>query len=275
MINQAQKDFWNGPAGAGWVSGQESMDRSLTGVTEALMRRAAVQPGERVIDIGCGTGETSLLAASAAGKAGAVLGVDLSLPMSGLARDRALAAGLANVSFMVGDAQTDKLLDDASLLLSRFGVMFFEDPQAAFANMHSHMATDGRLCFACWQAPKLNQWVSLPVSIVRKYVADDTLRDPHAPGPFAFADPARIEQLLSGAGWRDIVVEPVDFAMPWGASVEAAASGLVERGPVRPMVENLSPAEVEKIVAEIALALPQQYGAISLSGAIFVVQARV
>ncbi|MEQ9519803.1 MAG: class I SAM-dependent methyltransferase [Parvibaculum sp.] len=273
MTNQAQKDFWNGPAGAGWVSGQESMDRSLSGVTEALLARANVRPGERVIDIGCGTGETSLLAASGAGQSGLVLGVDISGPMSSLARDRAVAAGLANVTFKVADAQTDALLDRASLLLSRFGVMFFEDPVAAFANMRAHMAPGGRLCFACWQSPKLNQWVSLPVSIVRKYVTDDAPRDPHAPGPFAFADPARLEKILGDAGWRDIAIEPVDFEMPWGSSPEAAAAGLVERGPVRPMVEGLAPEVVEKIVAEIASALPQQEGAIGLKGAIFVVKA--
>lgn len=274
MTNQAQKEFWNGPAGEGWVSGQESMDRSLSGVTDALMDRAGIKAGERVIDIGCGTGETSLLAGAAVGAAGAVLGIDISAPMTGLAAKRAKEGALSQVSFKVADAQVDPLMGDADLALSRFGVMFFEDPVAAFANLRAHMAKNGRLCFACWQSPKLNQWVSLPMSVVRKYVTDDAPRDPHAPGPFAFADPARLERLLSEAGWRDIDIEPVDFEMPWGASIEAAASGLVERGPVRPLVEELPAETVQKIVDDIAAALPKQDGTIGLSGAIFVVTAK-
>jgi len=270
----AQKEFWNGAASKGWVAGQESLDRSLAGVTDKLVESAAIDAGERVIDIGCGTGQMSFIAAERVGDGGEVLGVDISAPMLAHARDLAKGMNLDNVSFREGDAQTDPLLSDANLVLSRFGVMFFEDPVAAFANVRKHMAGGGRLCFACWQSPKLNEWVSLPVGIARKYVTEDTPRDPHAPGPFAFADDARVERILEDAGWRDVVCTPVSFDMPWGKSREKAAEGLMERGPVRPLIADMAPETVEKIRREIVAALPSGEERITLKGAIWMVTAR-
>ncbi len=272
--NTAQKEFWNGAASQGWVTGQESLDRSLAAVTEQLIERAAIGQGERVLDIGCGTGQTSLIAAEKVGGEGDVLGVDISEPMLAHARDRAAAESLDNVSFQSSDAQTDKLMDRANLALSRFGVMFFEDPTAAFANIKNHMAVGGRLCFACWQSPKLNDWVTLPVGIARQYVKDEAPKDPHAPGPFAFAEELRVQKVLADAGWRDVVCTPVSFDMPWGNSPEKAANGLLERGPIRALIADLPPQTIEKIREEIAAALPPSEDGISLKGAIWIVTAR-
>jgi ubiquinone/menaquinone biosynthesis C-methylase UbiE len=273
-LNKAQKEFWNGAASAGWVAGQESLDRSLSGVTEQLFGAAEVSDGEKVLDIGCGTGETSLLAAAKVGESGAVLGVDISAPMLDHAKLRAKDQGLSNVSFSVGDAQVDDLGGDIDLMLSRFGVMFFEDPAAAFSNIRKHMASRGRLCFACWQSPALNDWVSLPVGIARRYVKDEEPRDPLAPGPFAFADDRRIKNILGEAGWSDVKCTPVDFAMPWGNSPENAANGLLERGPIKPLIADLPQETIDKILVEIAEALPPGDDGISLKGAIWLVTAK-
>lgn len=274
-INQAQKEFWNGAASQGWVAGQESLDRSLSAVTDVLIEKAAIQPGERVLDIGCGTGQTSLIAAEKTGPDGAVLGADISAPMLERARDRAAAEGLGNVAFRVADAQTDALLDQTDVVISRFGVMFFEDPAAAFANIRNYMAPQGRLCFACWQSPKVNGWVRLPVSIARKYVEPEGPRDPHAPGPFAFADDQRVGSILEQAGWKDVAISPVGFGMPFGQSVDEASRLLMERGPVKAMTADLPEETVEKIRAEIAASLEPNESGIALDAAIWIVQAQV
>lgn len=272
--NKAQKEFWNGAASAGWVAGQENLDRSLAAVTKLLMDTAQLTSGERVLDIGCGTGETSLLAAEKVGNAGSVLGVDISDPMLSHAKTRAADKKLENVTFQLGDAQSDGFPHEFDLVLSRFGVMFFEDSVAAFSNVRRHMASGGRICFACWRSPKLNDWVSLPVSIARRHVSDDTPGDPLAPGPFAFADDARIQSILEGSGWKHVECRAADFEMPWGNSRENAADGLLERGPIRALIADQPQEVIDKIRAEIVDALPPGDGPISLKGAVWIVTAQ-
>ena len=273
-INQNQKEFWNGPGGEAWVTGQETLDAAMRPVTEVLLKAAAVTSTDRVTDIGCGTGETTIEIAKHAASA---LGVDVSAPMLALATSRAEQAGLANVQFEQRDVQTAKLQPDTTLAMSRFGVMFFEDPVAAFANIRAQMTSDGRLCFACWKTPRENTWVSLPMSIVRQHVQDDTPPDPHAPGPFAFADDSRVRSILDDAGWKDIDLVPVDFDMAWGDSPEAAAHGLIERGPLRRIFvgdPSITEETKQAIIKGIQEALPPSNGGIFLKGAIWIVTAK-
>ncbi|PCJ71873.1 MAG: hypothetical protein COA62_04740 [Rhodobiaceae bacterium] len=272
--NKAQREYWNGATSKGWVAGQESLDRSLGGATDKLLERAAIAAGERIIDIGCGTGQTSLIASEKVGADGAVLGVDISETMLAHARDRASAESLNNVAFQVGDAQTDALMPDANLAMSRFGVMFFEDPTAAFANIKKHMVDGGRLCFACWQSPQLNDWVSLPGRIARQYVTDEKPGDPHAPGPFAFADETRVQRILEDAGWRDVVCSPAFFDMWWGKTPETAAESLMERGRLPALIADLSDETIEKIREELTAGLLPSEDGVSLEGAIWIVTAR-
>ncbi len=272
-INQDQKAFWNGPGGEAWVTGQETLDAAMRPVTEVLLKAASIGKADVVTDIGCGTGETALEIAK---QAGSVLGVDVSGPMLAHAKSRAAELGLENVQFEQRDAQSDPLQEKATLALSRFGVMFFEDSAAAFANIRKHMAADGRLCFACWKSPRENEWVSLPMSVVRKHVQDDTPSDPHAPGPFAFADDGRVRSFLEEAGWRNIEIVPVPFDMAWGESPDAAAHGLIERGPLRRLFvgdPTISDETKQAIIEGIRDALPPSDGGIFLKGAIWIVTA--
>src|ERR1700761_2874344 len=132
--NAGQIEYWNGAPGEKWVKNQAVMDASLADATAALFPLAAIRPGERVLDIGCGSGQTSLKAADAVGAGGQVLGVDISKPLLALARQR--AEGRANLRFLEADAATRGFAPEHDLLLSRFGVMFFDDPPSAFANIH-------------------------------------------------------------------------------------------------------------------------------------------
>lgn len=273
-INQDQKEYWNGPGGEAWVTGQETLDAAMRPVTEVLFKAASSGKADIVTDIGCGTGETTLEIAKQVGSA---LGVDVSAPMLALAKDRAGQLGLTNVRFEQRDVQSEELQPGATLAMSRFGVMFFEDPVAAFSNIRKHMTADGRLCFACWKTPRENTWVSLPMSIVRQHIEVETPADPHAPGPFAFADDAHVRSILEKAGWKNVDLVPVEFDMAWGTSPEAAAHGLIERGPLRRLFvgdPSISEETKQAIIEGIQDALPPSEGGIFLRGAIWVVTAK-
>ncbi len=273
-INQDQKEFWNGPGGEAWVTGQETLDAAMRPVTEVLLKAAAVGKSDVVTDIGCGTGETTLEIAKQAASA---LGVDVSAPMLALAKDRGDKLGLPNVQFEQRDVQADELQSDATLAMSRFGVMFFEDPVAAFANIRRQMSDEGRLCFACWKTPRENTWVSLPMSIVRQHIEVEAPADPRAPGPFAFADEEYVRSVLENAGWKDVGLEPVEFDMAWGDSPEAAAHGLIERGPLRRIFvgdASISEETKQTIVKGIEDALPASEDGIFLKGAVWIVTAK-
>lgn len=213
--NEAQRQFWNDPAR---VARWKADEPGLAAVAEPLLVAAAPATRERVVDIGCGGGLTTLLAAGRVGPEGSAVGIDLSAPFVELARGRAAEAGLSNATFEVGDAQTVSLAQapfDAAI--SRFGVMFFDDPVAAFTNIRRQIRPGGRLAFACWQIQAENRWY--PAEVLRKYapappagVAGDGPRRP-APGPFAFGRPEYVEPILAAAGFRGVAFAKHEYEL--------------------------------------------------------------
>jgi ubiquinone/menaquinone biosynthesis C-methylase UbiE len=166
-----------------------------------------VAHGERALDLGCGCGATTLELARRVGPGGSVLGVDLSEPM--LARARERAAGLGQVEFRAADAQTADLgAASFDLAYSRFGVMFFADPPAAFANVRRALRPAGRLGFVCWQEMRKNPYMFEPVAAAARHVTLPPPPAPDAPGPFAFADAARVRAILERAGFGRIEIAP-------------------------------------------------------------------
>src|SRR5687768_17225277 len=149
--NQAQIEFWNGPAAERWVNEQARLDRALASIDMLALERAAPAPGERVIDLGCGCGASTLRLAERVGPTGNVLGVDISKPMLGRARDRART--MPWVGFQEADAAEHPFAGDGDLVYSRFGSMFFVDPVAAFSNVRKALRSGGRLCIVCWRSP--------------------------------------------------------------------------------------------------------------------------
>jgi SAM-dependent methyltransferase len=218
--NQAQIDYWNGPAGEKWAKYNSETDRNLAAAAEALLKFAAPQPGERVLDIGCGAGATSLLLGEAVGPGGSVTGVDISQPMLALARSR---VHVKNIEFIEADAAHYPFQPDYDLIFSRFGVMFFADPVAAFANIRKAAVKKGRLAFACWRPVQENEWVFLPYQAAKPLLPEQEPARPHAPGPFAFADPERVRGILQDSGFADIRIEKFDGLMDLGASPEHAS----------------------------------------------------
>jgi SAM-dependent methyltransferase len=204
------------------------MDRNLAEVTAALLPFAAAKPGERVLDIGCGAGQASHLLASAVGPAGHVTGVDISAPL--LANARAGAG--ANETFVEADAAFHAFTPEFDLVFSRFGVMFFDDPPAAFANIRKGLKPGGRLAFVCWRPALENEWVTAPAQAARPFLPVSPPPDPLAPGPFAFADPARVGQILMAAGFRNVQTKKLDGVMNLGASSDEAAFQMTNLGPL-------------------------------------------
>lgn len=252
-INDDQIDYWNGDAGARWVAGQEAMDAMLAPFGHAAMAAGGIVQGDVVIDLGCGCGGTSLELARRTAPAGRVTGIDISTPMLARARERADAEGIGQVAFVHADAAVHAFEPGAAdLAFSRFGVMFFGDPVAAFANIRSGLRVGGRLAFACWRGMAENEWVSLPREIALRHVAPPEPAAPTAPGPFAFADTAHVTAILTRAGFRGVAFARFDHVMRHEGTPGEIAEEVARMGPASRLILT-APEEVRaRIVADIA-----------------------
>ena len=252
--------YWNEGAGPAWVAMQERLDAQLAALGALTRERAGVAPGERVLDVGCGCGGTALELARAVGADGRVVAVDISESMLARARARAEAAGLeGRIEWRCADAQTARFADASfDCVYSRFGVMFFEDPPAAFANVRRALRPGGRLAFVCWQARERNPWMMAPAIAAMQHVAFPPPPPPDAPGPFAFADAERVRDILTAAGFEDIAHEAVDRPMPLGSGgLDEALELFLAVGPVGQALREAQagPEQRERVVAAVREAL--------------------
>jgi SAM-dependent methyltransferase len=227
--------YWNEAAGPAWVEMQERLDVQVGPFGAAALARAGVSAGERVLDVGSGCGGTTLDIARAVGPAGRVTAVDISAPMLERARARAAAAGFGErIEWRCEDAQTARFAPGAyDCVYSRFGVMFFADPPAAFANLREALRPGGRLAFVCWQARERNPWMTVPALAAMQHVAFPPPPPPDAPGPFAFADPERVRGILARAGFAGLELEPLERPMQLGGGgLDEALELFMAVGPV-------------------------------------------
>jgi SAM-dependent methyltransferase len=230
--NIAQIEYWNTKAGETWAKFQEALDRQIETLGLAAMDTLRPEKGEHIIDIGCGCGQTSLDLGSRVGAVGSVVGVDISKPMLEVARRRPRPARNLRVTFELLDAQSDDLGHgrfDAAF--SRFGVMFFNDPVAAFTNIRGSLKPSGRLVFACWRPLNQNPWMRAPLEAALPFLPPIAPFDPMAPGPFAFADAGRVESILASAGFGSVKVSPFDAAIG-GANLEQTLQLALNVGPL-------------------------------------------
>jgi len=271
----AQAEYWNSVAGPKWTDRQEHQDQVLRPVSDRLIAAANPRPGERVIDVGCGCGATTIDFAARVTPSGEVLGLDLSEPM--LARARERAARLP-ARFVLADATVyDFGPEGADLAASRFGVMFFADPARSFANLRMGLKARGRLAFACWRAAKQNPFFVVPLREALKHAPPLPETDPEAPGPFALADPARAQRILSQAGFADIAVKPHDLELDIaaGRGLDAAVKAAMTIGPTSRMLDGQSEAVRAAVESDIraALAAHARGDSVPLGGAIWIVTA--
>jgi SAM-dependent methyltransferase len=251
--NADQRDAWNGESGERWVASADRRDAVLSPVADRLLEGAAVEPGTRALDVGCGCGATTLALADAAGPTGSVLGVDLSGPMLALARRR--AAAVETVDLLLADAQTSELPGRFELAISRFGTMFFDDPTAAFGNIGRHLVPAGRLCIATWQPLAANEWLVVPGAALLEHVQAPGGPDDAGSAMFAQSDPAVIERILADAGFEDIESAPWTVPLRLGPNIDDAIEHLTDSGPGRAVMEAVAPDRRADALAAVADAL--------------------
>lgn len=205
---EGQAALWNGRAGQAWIDGQATLDRMFKPFEERLVQAVEARGAKSVLDVGCGTGGTTLAIARQCGAA--CLGVDISRPMIAAAKDRAQAEAV-NAHFLTADAQSH-VFEPASfdMVVSRFGVMFFDNPVAAFANLRR--GASGELCAFVWRGAAENPFMTAAERAAARFLPDMPARKPDAPGQFGFADPARVQHILTQSGWDGIAIKPVDIA---------------------------------------------------------------
>jgi SAM-dependent methyltransferase len=277
--NSAQIAYWNDKAAVTWTAHQDRLDAIFEPLTMLALDAAAPSSGERAIDIGCGCGATVLALANRVASTGQVLGVDVSEPMASRARERIGCTGLTNARVIVSDAAIhDFPPGGADLVFSRFGVMFFADPVAAFANLHQATRQGGRLLCAAWRSLADNAWFTVPLEAARHLLPPQPPADPEAPGPFALANPDRTLGILVNAGWRDVTLTrlEVPIRLAGAGQIEQASEFATRIGMLARLLADEHPHTRTRAQEAIAETLAPYDGpnGINLDGSIWLISAQ-
>ena len=248
--NATQVEFWNGETGHNWVTHDALMEAMLQPLGECVMDTLAPQPGEHALDIGCGCGHTSLSLAGRVGAEGSVTGIDISAPMLAVASH--FAAEHSSIQFVEADAQTHAFEPERyDMVFSRFGVMFFEDPVAAFANIRSALRASGRLAFCCWQPRAVNPFMTVPAMAALELLPAPPEVPPRTPGPFAFEEADFVTAVLTSARFENVAVTPLQKPLTFGRglSLPNIVERLVQIGPIAQMVRD-APEDLQQPVRD-------------------------
>jgi ubiquinone/menaquinone biosynthesis C-methylase UbiE len=263
-VNKNQRDFWSGKGGDIWVERQNAMDTMLSPLGEAALNKLNLNEGENVLDIGCGCGHTTLNIAKRISPDGQVTGLDISEPMLKRAKESANEMSISNASFNCVDVQTDDIGEEVySAAFSRFGVMFFEDPIAAFHNINKSLITGASLSFVCWQSPALNPWQSLFIEAVKKYV-DLPSPPPRSPSPFAFMESEYVSSILEESNFQNIMIEghEAEVNMFSGRSLSDSVKDYISINPVvSGMLKDSTEQEKTEIINSAIEAFSPYYSA--------------
>jgi len=249
--NEQMSAWWNGLSGTLWAAHADRHDRQLATWSEAVLDAAGVGGADRAIDVGTGTGTLARQAARRAPE-GDALGVDISRPLIERARALAAAEGPANVRFELADAQVHPFPPGgADVAVSRFGVMFFDDLEAAFANVRRALAPRGRLAFSCWQPLERNDWAAIPGDAMAEHVGPPDTFGPGQPGPYSLADPDRVRAVLAAAGFADVALEGAEAPMWLGADPVDAYEYMKDQPRTRALLADKPPEAVERALAAL------------------------
>lgn len=290
MNNHEQIAYWNGDGGRKWAARDELMASVLAPISDALLTRVAPRRARTALDVGCGGGSNTLQLLQHLDNPRHILGIDVSAPLLEVARARVAERGTAplrtapprtappRIEFLRADAATHDFGDwRFDVLFSRFGVMFFDDPVAAFAQLRRAAHRNAGLAFCCWQALDKNPWTALPLKAALTVLPAPEPVAPHSPGPFAFADAAYVREVLAQAGWSDTRIEPyaptLEFSIEGGYA--AAVRELVNTGPVGRLLAPAEKPAREAVYAAARRALKDYYrgDTLALAGAVWFVTA--
>lgn len=274
--NQRMSEAWNGPESVHYVDHADRYDRQLAPITDEVLARAAIERGDTVLDVGCGSGAMAIVAARRAGR---VVGLDISDPLLAVARERATAAGADHLEFVLGDAQVHPF--DAGgfdAIISQFGLMFFDDPSAAFSNLHRALRPGGRLAFACWQGLEHNEWLAPVVRVVEPHAEVPDLGGlANGGGMFAFKHRDEVAGLLGDTGFHDVDVVSFgpELSIAGGGTADECADFLLGLGIVRGLLGRLD--EVIRAEAEEAVRTEMRrrhaHGAVTLACGVWIATA--
>ena len=273
--NAEQATYWNELGGPTWAELSPLLDRQLETITARSIAVLAPRPGERLLDVGCGCGQTTLSLAASVSRGGEAVGVDISRPMLAVARQRAAATGAVGVRFIEADAQTWPFESESfDGLFSRFGVMFFANAKAAFRNLLGALKPGGRLVFVCWRSLAENPWMTAPMAAAASHLPPAPPPDPAAPGPFAFADDGHVRDVLGSAGFIAIEIAPFDTQIG-GNSLEDSLKLALRVGPLGAAL-RANPEIAPKVVDAVreAVAPHLRDGAVWMNGAVWIVSAQ-
>jgi SAM-dependent methyltransferase len=273
----SQSEYWDGQAGEHWSRFHQRYDELLGGYGRAAIARADPQPGERFVDIGCGAGATTLEVGRRVGPEGSVLGIDLSGPMLGTARRRARRERVTNVRFVKADAANYRSEPGAiDGVVSRFGVMFFDDPVQAFAHLSGALRHGGRLAIVCWQQVLANEWITVPGSAMVQHLPMPQLGEPGQPGLFALADATFVRSTLERAGFAEIEIESLVLPQRFGDDIDDAISFMMQTQIAASILEGADPQQVDAAVQSVRHALEphEREDGVYLDGAAWLVSAR-
>jgi SAM-dependent methyltransferase len=278
--NAEMRDYWNGDDSREWVAHPQRFDEMLAPFGTAVLERAQLSNGRRVLDVGCGNGAMTIEAAQRVAPDGAAVGADLSEPMLQIARARAEQVADADASFVVADAQVDDLGGPFDAIVSRFGIMFFEDPDAAFLNLAGALAPDGLVSFVCWAPAFENSWVAEPMGAIIEAVGPPPggLPEPDQPGPFRYADPATLLDSLERARLVDAAAEKLETALLIGGhgTLDDAQSFVENGGMMRAVLGDLSDDERARAFAAVRASLEPHVTdeGVQMGAAVWLVTAR-
>lgn len=261
-INRGQRDYWDTEGPRQYQEFGEVNDALLAPFGRALLDAARLQPGERVLDVGCGHGASTFEAAERVAPSGVLFGIDISTAMLEPARRRVATTGVENIEFVHADAQVHAFETGSfDVVLSRFGVMFFEDPHAAFANFSRALRPGGRLVFVCPQDPRNSEWIALAFGAAASVLGK--LPDPApagSPGTFALADGDRLEQMLSDAGFREVTLETVIRPVRLGSTTDDTVEFILSLRESRQLFAGARPATLEAAAAALRAAFAPYAG---------------
>jgi SAM-dependent methyltransferase len=273
--NREQREYWT-REGEKWTRDPDRIERLNGEFGTVMLDAAQLSAGERVLDVGCGTGATTIEAAGRVTPSGAAVGIDISRPLIAVASQGVEHAGTNNVDFIEADAQVYPFEEDAfDAIVSRFGTMFFEDPGAAFANLARAVRRGGRMAIVCWQDVLLSEWTAVIGGAAATHLGFPDFGPPGAPGPYAFADGDRLKGIVEAGGFQDVTLEGVTRPMLMGSDVDDVVSFFTSLELVVEWFASHPEDKVEATVAAVREALAPYSGpeGVIMSGSVWLVSA--